>query len=57
MLRAIGYVVADRGNSNVSSETAACLALSDWGLRMLRRLAQCLPSSMRRLLHLDPPSD
>ncbi len=53
MLRGIGYVVADRGDKDVSSQTAACLAFSGWAGRMLRRFAPCLPSAMRRLLHLE----
>ncbi len=55
MLRGIGYLVADRGDRDASSETAVCLALSGWAGRMLRRFAPCLPSAMRRLLHLDRP--
>lgn len=55
MLRGIGYVVANRGDKNVGSETAACLVLSGWIGRMLRRLTAHLPLSVRRMLGMKQP--
>ena len=49
MLRGIGYVVANRGEKSVGSETVACLALTGWVGRTLRRLTAHLPLSMRRM--------
>ncbi|MGQ3215951.1 MAG: hypothetical protein ACT6U0_26635 [Shinella sp.] len=54
MLRGLGYVVANRGDKNVGSETAACLALSSWARRMLCRLAQ-MPLTIKRLLGVKEP--
>jgi hypothetical protein len=55
MLRGIGYLVADRGDKNVASETAACLELSGWMGRMLSRLTGYLPLSMRWMLGVKQP--
>ena len=55
MLRGIGYVVAERGDKNVGSETAVCLLLSGWAGRMLRRLTEHLSLSVRRMLGAKQP--
>lgn len=55
MLLGNGYVVAERGDKNVSSDTAACLVLSGWIGRVLRRLTAHLPLSMRRILGVRLP--
>lgn len=55
MLRGIGYVVANRGDKDVGSETAACLALSGWAGRMLHRLAAQLSPSIKRMLGVKQP--
>ncbi len=53
MLRGIGFVVAGKGEKDADGETAACLVLARYAVRMLRGAAAFLISSVRRMLRRD----